>query len=189
MGDYFDELKKAMQFLAQDERVLFIGQSVAYKGTALFKTLEGIFESKRIELPVSEEMQMGMSLGLSLEGFIPVSFFPRMDFMILAMNQLVNHLDKMEEMSQGQFKPKVIIRTAIGSVKPLFPGPQHCQDHTQALKLMLTHVNVVKLERKEDVIPEYQKALLSEKSTILIETPDLYHADVQGGFEGIPGSK
>ena len=189
MGDYFDELKKAMQLLAQDERVLFIGQAVAYKGTAFFKTLEGIPDSMRIELPVFEEVQMGISIGLGLEGFIPVSFFPRMDFMMLAMNQLVNHLDKMEEMSSGQFKPKVIIRTSIGSVKPLFPGPQHSQDHTQALRLMLKNVNVVKLERKEDVIPEYQKALLSEKSTIVIEIPDLYHTDAPGGFEGIPGSK
>ena len=189
MGDYFDELKKAMQFLSQDMRTIFIGQSVAYKGTALFKTLEGIPDNRRVELPVFEDVQMGMTIGLSLEGFIPVSFFPRMDFMVLGFNQLVNHLDKMEMMSSGQFKPKVIIRTAIGSVKPLFPGPQHCQDHSEALKLMLKNVDVVKLERKEDVLPAYQKALSSERSTILIEIPDLYHADAHASFEGIPGTK
>ncbi len=187
MGDYFDELKKAMLLLAQNEKVIFIGQAVAYKGTALFKTLEGIPEDKRIELPVFEDVQMGMSTGLSLEGFIPVSIFPRMDFMILGINQLVNHMDKIELMSQGQFKPKVIIRTAVGSIKPLFPGPQHCQDHSEALKKMLTNVDVVKLTKKEDIIPAYQQALNSGKSTILIEIPDLYH--IGSDFAGIPGTK
>lgn len=177
MTDYFDELKKAMQMLAENENVIFIGQSVGYKGTALFKTLEGIPDSRRIELPVFEDVQMGISTGMALKGFIPISFFPRMDFLILGVNQLVNHLDKMEEMSNGQFKPKVIIRTAKGSISPLFPGPQHCQDHTEALKCMLKNVNVVKLIKKEDILPEYKKALESDKSTILIEIPDLYHAD------------
>ncbi len=187
MGDYFDELKKAMQMLAENDKVRFVGQAVAYKGTALYKTLEGIPEEKRVELPVFEEVQIGMTTGLSLEGFIPVSFFPRMDFLISGMNQLVNHLDKMEQMSSGQFKPKVIIRTAKGSVAPLFPGPQHCQDHTEALKLMLTNIDVIKLEKKEDIIPAYKKALESDRSTILVEIPDLYHADTS--FSGVPGSK
>ena len=50
--------------------------------------------------------------------------------MILAMNQLVNHLDKMQVMSEGLFKPKVIIRVAIGSKKPLNGGVQHTQNYT-----------------------------------------------------------
>jgi len=189
MGDYFDELKKAMDVLAENEKVIFIGQAVNYKGTAFYKTLEGVPEKRRLELPVFEDVQMGMSIGLSLEGFIPVSFFPRMDFMVLGLNQLINHLDKMEEMSDGQFKPKVIIRTAKGSVKPLFPGPQHSQDHTEALKLMLKNVDVVKLERKEDIVPAYKKALESHRSTILIEIPDLYHSENPHESHIIPGSK
>jgi pyruvate/2-oxoglutarate/acetoin dehydrogenase E1 component len=90
---------------------------------------------------------------------------------------MVNHLDKMEEMSSGQFKPKVIIRTAIGSVKPLFPGPQHCQDHTEAIKMMLKNIDVVKLNSAKDVFPAYKKALESDKSTLLVEIPDLYESE------------
>lgn len=174
--DYEEELKKAMTLLGEHEKTIFIGQTVGCKGSAMFGSLENVSMKKRIELPVFEDVQMGMSIGLALEGFIPVSIYPRMDFLILAINQLVNHLDKMEQMSCGQFKPKVIIRTAIGGVKPLFPGPQHNQDHTQAIKALLTNVNVVKIERKEDILYEYKKALESDKSTILIEMSDLYHA-------------
>jgi len=173
MGDilnYKEEIIKAMRLLAEDERVIFIGQNVIYSGAvAIHQTLIDVPESKKIELPVAEDMQMGLSIGLSLEGYIPVSIFPRMDFLIIAANQLVNHLDKIEAMSCGCFKPKVIIRTGIGSTKPLNPGPQHCQDHTMALKALLTNVDVVKLVEPDTIVPTYKRALESNRSTILIE--------------------
>ena len=164
-----------MQLLAENPNVLFLGQSVAYPGNAIYKTLENIPLEKRLELPVMEEAQMGISIGLSLEGFIPVSIFPRFDFLLLAMNQLVNHLDKIWEMSDGQYSPKVIIRTAVGSIKPLYPGPQHCQDHTIAFRLLLENINVIKLEYAEDIVPAYVKALQDRKSSLIIEKADLYY--------------
>jgi len=115
-----------------------------------------------------------MSIGLSLEGYIPVSIYPRIDFLIIAINQLVNHLDKIEKMSCGQFKPKVIIRTAIGSTKPLNAGLQHTSDYTEALKYMVKNIDIVKLVKVKDIVPAYKKALKSEKSTLLIEIVDLY---------------
>jgi pyruvate/2-oxoglutarate/acetoin dehydrogenase E1 component len=171
---YFDELTRAMSLLAEDERVLFLGQSVRYTGHALYAGLKHLPAGRRIELPVFEDTQLGMSIGLALQGAVPVCLFPRMDFLIIAANQLVNHLDKMEEMSAGQFLPRVIIRTALGSVQPLIPGPQHCQDHTEALRSMLRRVEVVRLERSSDIVPAYRRALAAEGSTILIEIPDRY---------------
>ena len=49
---------------------------------------------KLFELPVAEEMQMGLSLGLALEGHIPISIFPRWNFFY--GNESVNHIDKLE---------------------------------------------------------------------------------------------
>lgn len=171
---YKDELTRAMEILGQNPKTVFLGQSVACPGNAIFKTLEKVPFEKRLEMPIIEDCQMGMSIGLSLEGFIPITIFPRMDFLILAINQLVNHLDKIKEMSNNHFNPKIIIRTSIGATKPLYPGLQHCSDYTEALKIMLKNVNVVRLENSEDIFPEYKKALESEKSTILIEISDLY---------------
>jgi pyruvate/2-oxoglutarate/acetoin dehydrogenase E1 component len=175
---YLEELNKSMQWLAEQE-CYFIGQSTRYPGTGLYWTIKDIPERQRIELPVQEDMQMGMSIGMALEGLNVVSIYPRMDFLILALNQLVNHLDKIEEMSDGQFKPRVIIRTAIGSVKPLFPGPQHNQDISEALKLMCKNINIVKLDDPTKVFEEYKKAFYNEKSTILIEIPDLYSQELR----------
>jgi pyruvate/2-oxoglutarate/acetoin dehydrogenase E1 component len=171
---YKDELIKAMEFLGNQEKTIFLGQSVACTGNAIFKTLEKVQMSKRLEMPIFEDTQMGMSIGLSLEGFVPISVFPRMDFLITAMNQLENHLDKIKEMSHGEFNPKVIIRTAIGSIKPLYPGIQHCSDYTTALKVLLKNINVVKLTDSKEIVSEYKRAFESEKSIILIEDSDLY---------------
>ena len=174
---YKDEIKKAMELLAQDERVIFLGQTVVYRGSTIWGSVKDISEKKRIELPIMEEVQMGMSIGLALEGFIPVSIYPRMDFMILATNQLVNHLDKAKELSKGQFNPKVIIRTLLGSKDPLYPGPQHCQDHTAAYKLMLTNVDTIKLDRIKDIVQTYKNALESDKSSLIIEAASLRGKD------------
>ena len=174
---YLDEIKEAMKMLGEDDYVV-MGQSVKWKGTGLFHTLDGAFPMEnRIELPVFEDTQMGMSIGMALAGEKVLSVYPRWDFLIIALNQLVNHLDKFEVMSDGQFKPKVIIRTGVGSVKPLFPGYQHCNDHTEAVSKMLTNVDVVKLNKASDVLPAYKKAMESERSTILVEMPDLYDTE------------
>ena len=57
----------------------------------------------------------------------------------------------------------------IGSKKPLYPGPQHCQDHTEAYKLMLKNIDVIRLENPEDIFTAYENALKSDKSTLLAE--------------------
>ena len=173
---YKQAIVEAMKYLASDERIVFIGQSVRYSGHVMFSTLEDaqVPMSKRIELPVIEDSQLGISIGMSLDGFIPCSIYPRMDFLIIAANQLVNHLDKIAEMSCGEFMPKVVIRTMVGSREPLNPGPQHMQDHTKALKLLCPSIEIIKLRSPESVMDGYNWALNSKRSTILVEYGDLY---------------
>lgn len=172
---YFDELKKSMEYLAKDQNTIFIGQAVAYEGTAMTNTLKGIPEKKKLELPVCEDLQMGMTNGLALSGRIPVSIFPRWNFLILAANQLVNHLDKIPEMSD--YKTKVIIRTSIGSERPLHPQKQHVGDYTDCFRLLLKHIEIIRLDEAVQIFPAYKKALNRRdgKSTILVEWGDYYN--------------
>lgn len=166
-----------MEFLAQDPRTLFIGQAVAVPGTAMTNTLRDVPHEKLIELPVAEEMQMGMTTGLALAGRVPVSIYPRWNFLLLAINQLVNHLDKIDVMSNGGYKAKAIIRTGIGSERPLHPQYQHVGDFTTALRAMCTTIEVIRLDEPEDVFPAYEKALLREdgRSTLIVEYGDYYN--------------
>ena len=173
---YFDELKKSMNYLADNEKTIFIGQAVEVPGTAMTNTLKEVNSKKLLELPVAEEMQMGMTLGLALDGNIPISIFPRWNFVLLAMNQLINHLDKVNIMSNNGFKVKAIVRTGIGSQKPLHPQHQHIGDFTDMVRKMCRSLDVIQLNEPEDIFPSYKKALNREdgKSTILVEFGD-YH--------------
>ena len=164
-----------MEYLAQDERTVFLGQAVAMPGTGMSNTLKDIPKDKLIELPVAEEMQMGMSLGMALNGKIPISVYPRWNFLLCAVSQLVNHVDKVSLMSK--YKANVIIRTSIGSERPLHPQCQHVGDFTEAFRLMCKTVEVIRLDEPEQIFPAYEKALLRDdnRSTILVEWGDYYN--------------
>ncbi|MEO6053757.1 MAG: hypothetical protein ABIP97_07090 [Chthoniobacterales bacterium] len=174
---YKEEIKRVMEKLAGDPRIVFLGQAVSVPGTGMFETLKDIDPASRIELPVEEEMQMGMCNGMALAGFIPVCIFPRWNFLLLAVNQIVNHLDKIREMSNGGYLPKVIIRTSIGSERPLHPQSQHVGDFTDAFRLMCTNIEVIRLEEPEDIFPAYENALKRQdgKSTLIVEYGDYYN--------------
>ena len=165
-------LNRAMVMLSSQPNAIFIGQNVEYDGNVMYKHLHHIPLSQCLELPVCEELQMGMSIGLALQGFLPVSIYPRMDFLLLAMNQLVNHLDKLAFMSKGQFQPKVIIRTKVGSKWPLDAGPQHTQDHTFAVRALLSSVVIEKIQNPGDIMQAYEEAIKRKVSTLIVEALD-----------------
>lgn len=173
---YFDELKRSMEWLAEDPRTIFLGQAVAMPGTAMSNTLKNIDPNRLLELPVAEEMQMGMSIGLAMAGRVPISVFPRWNFLLLAVNQLVNHLDKLPMMARGGYSNRVIVRTGIGSERPLHPHCQHVGDFTDAIQQLCTTIEVIRCEEPEQVFPAYQKAMLRTdgKATIVVEYGDYY---------------
>ena len=176
---YKKELIRSMNYLGRHRKTIFLGQSVMYPGNSMYNTLVGVPDKKKIELPVFEDVQMGLSIGLALEGFIPISCYPRFDFLILAFNQLVNHLDKIRYMSRNEMKPQIIIRTAIGAKKPLDGGPQHTQDYTSIFKKVLTEVEVIKLQDKNKIFDVFKKAIndKNKRSYLIIENGDMFNKD------------
>ena len=171
---YFDELKKAMSLLAEHPKTFFIGQAVEYEGTGLYDTLEHISSNKRLELPVAEYFQSGLANGMAIEGMIPISTYPRWNFLLMGADQIVNHLDKFVTMSDGRCDPKVIIRVAVGSENPVDPQCQHKGNFTDAFKSMTQSINIVELIEPEDILPAYTEALNRDDgvSTILVEYAD-----------------
>ena len=174
---YVTELTKSMDFLSKDKRIIFLGQAVAYPGTGMTNTLKNVSKEKLYELPVAEEMQMGITIGLALNNFVPVSIYPRWNFLLLATNQLINHLDKINIMSNGKFKTKAIIRTSVGSERPLHPQYQHVGDFSDSIQKVCKDIEIIRLEEPQQIFPAYKKALTREdgKSTILVEYGDYYN--------------
>jgi pyruvate/2-oxoglutarate/acetoin dehydrogenase E1 component len=155
-----------MTMLAEHPSTIFVGQAIKYPGQRAFQSFAGVPMEKRVEMPVVENFQLGYCTGLSLNGYIPISFYPRIDFLIIAMDQLINHLDKLPNMG---WQPKVIIRTAVGSTKPLDPGPQHTQNHCSGLRQMLRNIPVIEIFTAKYVMESYVRALEYPGSVIVVE--------------------
>jgi pyruvate/2-oxoglutarate/acetoin dehydrogenase E1 component len=169
---YFGELCSAMHAVSEFQNTVFMGQGVAVPGTTMSDTFQYVPQSQRLEMPVAEDMQMGMAIGMALEGYLPVCVFPRWNFLLCAANQLVNHLDRLPLYSG--YRPKVIIRTAIPSKYPFNPGPQHDDDFTAAFSGMLRTVRVVRLTVPSQIVPAYLEAVEAQGSTLLVEFTDEY---------------
>ncbi len=174
---YFDELKKSMEYLGKKNNTIFIGQAVEVPGTAMSNTLKDVNKKKLLELPVAEDMQMGMTLGLAMDKNVPISIFPRWNFLLYGVNQLINHIDKFKVMCGKEIVPKIIIRTSIGSQRPLHPQFQHIGDFSVAIQKMCTTIQVVKLNEPKDIFPAYKKAYERTDgiNTILVEYGDYYN--------------
>ncbi len=174
---YFEALKRSMDYISKNKKTIFIGQAVSYKGTAISNTLKDVTRDKLFELPVAEEMQMGITIGLAMNGHIPISIYPRFNFLLLAINQLINHLDKYKIMHNNKHQIKTIIRTSIGSKRPLHPQHQHIGDFTESIKKMSSTIEIIKLNDPNKIYSFYKRAINRKdgKSTILVEYGDYYN--------------
>ena len=172
MTPYKDELTKAMTFLGQQDNTVFIGQQIVYPGNPMSTTLTEVSKDKMIELPVMEETQMGMSLGLSMMGKTVISFYPRWDFIISATNQMVNHLDKYEHMTGKQ--ANVIIRLGKGSDVPLDPGVQHKNSYLDEFKSMCKNITFHDLQSSENIYETYKNAYNQGGVHVIVEYPQKY---------------
>ncbi|MFT5387832.1 MAG: pyruvate/2-oxoglutarate/acetoin dehydrogenase E1 component [Candidatus Omnitrophota bacterium] len=174
---YFDELKRTMEWLAEQDKTMFLGQTVAGPGTFMFQTLRDVPKEKALEMPINESFQMQFTLGLALDGRIPISVYPRQNFLLLATGDMVNMIDKVPAISEGETVPKIIIRVASGPFKPVHPGHQHIGNYADGFRQMFDWIEVVELEEPEDIFPAYKHAYEREdnKSTLIIEHGNYYN--------------
>lgn len=172
MSEYLNQVCLAMKRVSQVKNTIFLGQSVKYSGNSIYASLKDVPMKKKFELPVFEDVQMGITIGLAMQGFVPITCFPRFDFLILALNQLVNHADKIDHLTNNQFKSKIIIRTLVGAKKPLDAGPQHTQDHTEALKKLLINTKIIKIKKNSNVLKKYLEPFKNNKYKIFLFVED-----------------
>lgn len=170
---YYKQICKEMEKLGKIKNTILLGQQCGGK-MDFYGTLKNVPQNKRLEMPVAEEMQLGMSLGLALEGYLPISIYQRMDFLPRACDQLVNHLDLISRLSEGKFNPKVIIRTTIGSNKPLDVGLQHNKNLVEGFRFLLRTIPVLNPQTASEIHNAYSWAIKSRLSVIIVENQDLY---------------
>ena len=167
---YKQILTREMYELSRHPKVRFIGYNVAY-GPRFNGTLNRVPKSKCIEMPVAENLIMGVAMGLSLEGYRPIVCIERTDFLLVCADAIINHLCKLPKISNDQFNFAVIIRTCVGGVEPLDPGPQHTQDLGY---MFAPYMDVSGMKQKSMIHDKYTQAMCLGKPTMLIEYRELY---------------
>jgi len=167
---YKDAVALAMKEISTHNAV-FIGYNVR-RGDAM-GTLKDVPMSQKLETPVAENLMAGLAIGMSFEGFIPVLYYERHDFMLVAMDAIVNHIDKIERISHGQYKVPVIIRAVVADGGPFYSGPTHSQDFTSAFKSLVSFPVLDPVTGK-DVLNAFRNALASGKPAMIVERKSRY---------------
>lgn len=126
---YWQAINKALaEELERDESVCVFGEDVGGAGGPFGATmrLQERFGDWRVrDTPISEAAMIGTAVGAALAGLRPIAEIMFLDFITLAMDQLVNQAAKATYMSDGRFRLPLVVRTLCGAHRN--SGPQHSQ--------------------------------------------------------------
>lgn len=165
---YKDEICQEMFDISRDKKVKFIGYNTKL-GHQMYGTLKGR-EDSCIETPVAENLMMGIAMGISLEGYRPIVCFERSNFLLPALDAIINHLYALPKMS-GEFTFPVIIRVVIPTDSPLDPGIQHLGDFTDIIE---NHTDIPVISYEPGV---YKKFIKSKQAVCIKEYKEMYETD------------
>jgi pyruvate dehydrogenase E1 component beta subunit len=156
-----------------DDRVFVLGEDVAEGGpyTATAGLAEEFGTERVINTPISEAAITGVAIGAAQSGMRPVLEIMFIDFITLALDQLVNAAAKAHFMSGGQLTVPLVLRTQGGA------GHRSAAQHSQSLESWLTHVpglKVVMPSRAVDVAGLLASAVADPGPVVVIENKTLY---------------
>ena len=167
---YKEEVVRTMTEMGAHPDVVFVGEGIV-TGDRIYGTMDDVPTEKCIEMPIAENLIMGVAMGLAIMGFRPIVVFQRMDFMTVAADGIINHLALIPEMSNHQYELPVIIRAIIGSKDEKFDvGCQHNKD--------LSYMFIDSIDCTRFRPTYYQDALTSEKPYMIIERKDEYETEI-----------
>ena len=156
-----------------DARVFVLGEDVAEGGpyTATAGLAEEFGTERVINTPISEAAITGVAIGAAQSGLRPVLEIMFIDFITLALDQLVNAAAKAHFMSGGQLTVPLVLRTQGGA------GHRGAAQHSQSLESWLTHVpglKVVMPSRPVDAAGLLASAIADPNPVVFIENKTLY---------------
>jgi MoaA/NifB/PqqE/SkfB family radical SAM enzyme len=172
---YKEIIKNSMEELAKDEKTVFIGYNLKH-GSKGYGSLKDVPETRILEMPVAENLMAGLATGMAIEGFKPVLIFERHDFMLNALDCLINYLNKILVLSDKQYNAPMIIRAIIGSKVPIDPGPQHSADFSSIFKSEFKFP-VFDPQNTSELKHAYEYAKKFKGPCMIIERRDLYEEE------------
>lgn len=172
---YWQAVNEALfEEMARDERVTLAGEDVAAPGGP-FGASRGLLDKfgpwRVKDTPISEAVIAGLAVGAALAGLRPVVEIMFLDFMCLAMDQVVNQAAKVSYMSGGRQRLPLTIRTLCGAGRN--NGPQH----SQSLEAWLCHVPGLKVvwpSTPADAKGLLKSAIRDDNPVVVIDSLNLW---------------
>lgn len=178
--------------MAEDDRVIVFGEDVA-KPNGPFGATKGLHRAhpgRVLDTPISETAMLGAALGAAMRGSRPVVEIMYMDFMLVAMDQLVNQIANARYVSCGRWQAPLLVRTQGGH------SPGSCAQHSQTLEGLLAHVPGLRIglpATPHDAYAMTRAAIASDDPVVMVESRMLYptkgEVDLGGPIESVGGSR
>jgi acetoin:2,6-dichlorophenolindophenol oxidoreductase subunit beta len=171
---YLEAIRAGLQEeMRRDSSVYVFGEDVALGGP--FGVTKGLAEAfganRMVNTPISEGTVMGLAIGAATAGLRPVVEIMFIDFITLAMDQLVNHAAKLHYMSGGQLRIPLTVRVQCG-----ISGTMGAH-HSQSLEAWLAHVpglKVVMPATPADAKGLLKSAIRDDSPVVFVEHRGLY---------------
>jgi pyruvate/2-oxoglutarate/acetoin dehydrogenase E1 component len=172
---YAEALNEALwEEMERDDRIIVFGEDVGVFG-GVYKVTRGLLEKfgpERVrDTPISEAAIVGAAIGAALAGLRPVAEIMYMDFITIAMDQLVTHAAKIRFMSGGQVSLPMVVRTQYSL------GRVHGCQHSQFLASWFLNVpglKVVLPGTPKDAKGLLKSAIRSDDPVLFVESGVLY---------------
>jgi 2-oxoisovalerate dehydrogenase E1 component len=186
-ASYIGAVNEALRrILAEDERSLLYGEDVGRAG-GIFgasRNLQREFGEARVfDTPIAEAAILGSAVGAALAGLRPVVEIMWADFLLVALDQIINQAANIRYVTQGRASLPMVIRTQQGTT------PGSCAQHSQSLEALLFHIPGIRLglpATPQDAYDMLRLAAASEDPVILIEGRGLYQRRAEVDFDKVP---
>jgi 2-oxoisovalerate dehydrogenase E1 component len=155
------------------------------------RTLQDEFGERRVfDMPIAEAAILGSAVGAALEGLRPVVEIMWADFMLVALDQLINQAANVRYVSGGRHGAPLVVRTQQGAT------PGSCAQHSQSLEALLAHIPGLRIgvpSTPQDAHSMLRAAVADEDPVVLFEARALYQRKqmvrLGGRSEGVGGAR
>lgn len=172
---YWQALNRALDIeMAADASVFTLGEDVGLYGGS-YRVTEGLYakygEWRVRDTPISENSFTGLGVGAAMVGMRPVVEIMTINFMLLALDSIINGAAKIPFMSGGKFRMPLVVRVPGGVARQL--GAQHAQrlEHTV---MNVPGLRIAVPATPQDAFWQLRQAIASDEPVILLEHELLY---------------
>lgn len=176
---YSDAIKEALdEEMSLDSNIILMGEDIGPQG-GVFGTSKGLYQkyssTRVMDTPISENSFVGTAVGAAITGLRPVVEVMYIDFITLAMDQIINQAAKIKYMFGGKAKVPIVIRTQGGG------GKGNASHHSQSLEVFFCHIpglKVVMPSTPYDAKGLLKSSIRDNNAVVFIEHKLLYN--IQG---------